>query len=310
MRIMSWNCLGMGAAKQTLLTNYIAGQAIDFVFLQEGEATFSNATTIVTSEGHNHGSMLLFGRQDKATEFIEAASSNAFGIGPMGGVGRTANYNIVGDKTAYTDLDDSLVDYLKNDSILTWIKKPAQNFVNGKRVNKKKLSLRRGKFEGAGQPDVKKMINDDLLGPVQSRMNMLGHRRPKAVKIHANGMTVHYWHAPLGSDTKLSSIGFTSYNAIRQEGSGGELAVAANIVFAKHLGVDTQFPTNTILLGDLNITRTAVEDIYKTSNVLSSADGWCHIIAHSGVTLNQITNALDQTALGYSDHAPIVCDVS
>lgn len=307
---MTWNCLGMGADKQTLLNNYIAAQGIDLVFLQEGEATFSNDTTIVTNEGHSHGSLLMFDRSDTAMEFIAAASGNAFGIGPTGGVGRSANYNVVGDKAIYTDLSDTLVDYLGNETIKNWIKQPAQNFVGGKRIDGKKLTVRRGRFEGAGQPDMKKKIDAQLLEPVQKRINMLGHRRPKAVKINANSWKIHYWHAPLGSDTKLGSVGFSSYNGIRQEGSGGELAVAANILFAKHLGVDTQFPTNTILLGDLNITRTAVEDIYKTSNVLSSSDGWCHVIAHSGVTLTQRTNTLDQTALGYSDHAPIVCDVA
>ena len=99
---------------------------------------------------------------------------------------------------------------------------------------------------------------------------------------------------------------------IAGEGSGGELAVAANLLFMKFVAVSKKFPVRTLLIGDLNITPKAVEHIYG-DEFLSSEDGWCHAVAPAGTALtllagsNQLTNA---KSLGGSDHAPIVFDVA
>jgi hypothetical protein len=64
----------------------------------------------------------------------------------------------------------------------------------------------------------------------------------------------------------------------------------------------------TLLVGDLNIKADAVKSIYRTDNVLSSADGSCHAIAGSMLPLTaEVTNLSTLAgALGDSDHSPIV----
>ena len=84
--------------------------------------------------------------------------------------------------------------------------------------------------------------------------------------------------------------------------------MAASLLFSKHLGITADFPADTILVGDLNIKTDAVKSIYKTNNVLSSADGWCHAIAGSALALTAEVTDLSSVAgtLGESDHSPIV----
>lgn len=86
--------------------------------------------------------------------------------------------------------------------------------------------------------------------------------------------------------------------------------MAANILFAKHLGAEGAFPGNTILLGDLNINSKAAKAIYGTTNVVSSDDGWCPASANINLPLTAEVTTLDQVVLGYSDHSPIVFTIA
>ena len=308
MRLMTWNCRGMDSGKQSKLATYLTTKSVDLAILQEGDSGFHNAESEQTGEGVY--STLLFDRSSTALDLVAAASSSDFGLAPSSGVSRAGYYNITGT-LAFTGVTDvSSVDYLKNAEIKKWILTPAQACVDGKRIDGKKLSVRRGKLEGGGDKNWKALVDEQMLVPVQRRMNMLGHRRPKAIDVTYSGksLRIYYWHAPLGQDTKLNNVGFGAFNALAGEGCGGELAVAASLLFSKHLGITADFPADTILVGDLNIKSDAVKSIYKTNNVLSSADGWCHAIAGSALALTAEVTDLSTVAgaLGDSDHSPIV----
>lgn len=306
---MTWNCHGMDLAKRALLASYVTTQSIDIVFLQEGDSGFTNALSETTGDGVYNS--ILFNRSSKAVELVAAISSSNFGLAPASGVSRAGYYNITGSLAFTRVLDVTCVDYLSNDEILKWVLVPAQACVDGKRIDNKKLSVRRGSLEGGGDKNFKAKVEEEVLQPVQRRLNVLGHRRPKGVDVTYGTSTlrIYYWHAPLGTETKLSQVGFGSSSTIAGEGCNGETAIAASLLFAKHLGITTDFPANTILLGDLNITADAVKEIYKTNNVLSSADRWCHAIANSALPLTLELNnlsSLTSGTLGVSDHSPIV----
>lgn len=305
---MSWNSLGMAGAKRDLLRAYKVDRQIDLIFLQEGDAGFDNAR----SEANTCSSLMFFDRSSMAVDIVAALSSNEFGLGPTGGVNRFAYYNIIAKPADYADVADAACsDYLSNQVIKEWILAPAQATVSGKRINEKKVTMRRGAVEGSGDPNYRAALVEEVLNPVQRRMNMLGHRRPMAVDLKARMLRIYYWHAPLGSETKLSEIGFSgSHLGVAKDGCGGELAVAANILFAKHLRAEGAFPDHTILLGDLNINAKAAQAIYHTTNVVSSSDGWCHAIANTNLPLTAEVTDLDQGALGYSDHSPIVFTIA
>jgi hypothetical protein len=100
-RIMTWNCLGMDAPlKRQLLLNYVTTNNIDFVFLQEGSSTYTNAVTEANSQGS-----ILFPDADcappsKDKQVVNLAFANDSMFGPSvsgaGGVSRAAYYNAVG----------------------------------------------------------------------------------------------------------------------------------------------------------------------------------------------------------------------
>jgi hypothetical protein len=292
----------MDGAKQVLLNTYKTTKGIDYIFLQEGDAGFDHAQP----ETNGAGSFLAFDRSSKPLELVAALSSSGIGIGPNGGVGRSAYYNVVGAAAGYHDAATS--DYMSDLTIKDWILKPADMTRFPPTYSKyagQAITIRRGVVQG--DQHFKQALVEMSLEKVQKRLNLLGHRRPKAVDLTGRILRIYYWHAPLGTDTTLSAVGFgTSHLAVAADGCNGELAVAANILFAKHIRADATFPANTILVGDLNINNKAAQAIYHTTNVISSADGWCHAIAHTSLPLTAEVTTLDQTALGYSDHAPIV----
>lgn len=296
--------------KQQLLAAYKTSEGIDIIFLQEGAKGFDNDED--ESYGGGSGFMLMGGHN--AEEALKAAFKDAVMIWSVGGVSRSAYYNVVAAGGVFAKLDELLVmSYTSTQGVEDWIKKPVKDtllrrdLLSGKKlVYTKGVGRQRSGFENGGNQKVKDIIDKYIVRPTQTRVNLLGYRRPKAVTVNGGATRIYYWHAPLGHEMTLDSVGFGAYQAIRGEGSGGEVAVAANILFAMHLGITAAFPVDTILVGDLNISAAAVADIYKTTNVLSSADGWCHAIAHPSLPLTLVSSTLDQTALGYSDHAPIV----
>ena len=315
-RIMTWNCLGMdNQLKRTLLTNYVKANSIDFVFLQEGSSDFTNAVTEANSQGSilfpsAHCSSLS---ADK--KIVDLAFSNDSFLGPsinaMGGVSRAAFYNTLGPPAPSEKIHVS-ADYVSNPAVQKWVFKPADN-----------ASIRRNANGGAkmvGGTSKRPVITDRewcdrvITSPIQLRANLMGQRRPKVITLEKSGkqIRIYYWHAPLGSTCTLSSVGLKTGNEnIIGEGSGGELAVAANLLFKKFLGEDEDFPSDTLLVGDLNITGKAVDHIYRCKRV-SSEEGWCHGIAPPGATLTLLADSntmISADALGGSDHAPVVFDV-
>jgi hypothetical protein len=307
MRFMTWNSLGMGADKQALLRIYKASNSIDFIFLQEGDAGFDNAKT----ESNSCPTMMFFDRSSSAIEVVAALSSSEIGIGPASGVSRAAYYNIVAT-AAYADVAEAAcTHYLAKQTIKDWILTPAQAVVGGKPIKGRKVRLRRGSVDGAGDKNFKAELVKQILDPVQKRLNLLGHRRPKAIALTARTLRIYYWHAPLGRDTTLAEVGFgPTYSGLAADGCGGELAVAANILFAKHLGATGAFPDDTILVGDLNINNKAAKAIYSTNNVITSHDGWCHAIANANLPLTAEVTQLVEDDLGQSDHSPIVFTIA
>ena len=312
-KIMTWNCLGMeDVAKRALLNAYKAAEGIDIVFLQEGSSTFDNAK----DEGFGGTGVYLVPGADSAEKLIELA----FGLGmtstiaPMGGVARKAYYNVVAGHGVFTAKADSPdgADYLSKADMKSYLKKPAEDaLLKRDRRGKKLIELRVGRSRttivNGGSREMQDILRDNVVGPIQKRVNLMGHRRPKLVELTGRAQKVYHWHAPLGGDVKLKDVGFLTGNeGITDQGSGGELAVAANILFAKFLNVSAQFPANTILVGDLNITQRAVKHIYNTTNVVSSDDGLCHALAHSSIPLTSVTTTLDAARMGVSDHDPIV----
>jgi hypothetical protein len=320
MKIMTWNCLGMtDHTKRQKLSTYMTTETIALVFLQEGDQNFDNAET----EAYSGPSVLLLGGADTTEKAILTAFNADFGVSSVGGVSRSAYYNIVADtnvvdfaKLAETGkVGVGGVDYLRNDAIKDYVLEPAKTALAKREMGGKHLLVfesgrSRSGFKDAGKYETKERIQKLIRDPVQHRMNLMGHRRPKAITINGTNpaLTIYYWHAPLGQDLKLEDVGFEAYKAIRNEGCNGEVAIAANILFAKHLGVPTTgFPDNVILVGDLNISSAAVEKIYDTDNILTSnPDGWCHAVAGKSPTLTLVSDTLDQLRLGYSDHAPVV----
>jgi hypothetical protein len=293
----------MGAFKQAMLANYMATRNIDVAFLQEGESTYANPLA-ETYGGASNTIILDTDSADRALKIVSRLNpGTSIVLAPAGGVGRAGYYNVVvpGALPVAPLGDGVAVDYLSNAAIKEWVLKPADR----DRVDSKKIVYaRRGGIEGAGDKNFKKQLNETIMEPVTRRMNMMGHRRPKAVQI---GVTrIYHWHAPLGGSTTLSGLGYGAYSAIANEGSGGQLAVAANILFSKFLGITAAFPGNTILVGDLNISAGGVREIYKTANFITSNDGLCHAIADPSLPLTSEVTTLDQFALGVSDHAPIV----
>jgi hypothetical protein len=293
----------MGAFKQAMLANYMNMRNIDVAFLQEGESTYVNPLS-ETYGGSTNVILLDVDSSDRALKIVSRLNPGDSPVfAPVGGVNRAGYYNVVVPGALAVALlgDGVAVDYLANPAIRDWILTPA----NRERVDKKKIVFaRRGAIEGAGDKNFKRQLNETIMEPVTRRMNMMGQRRPKAAQV--GGVTIYHWHAPLGGAATLSGVGYTAYSAIANEGSGGQLAVAGNILFSKFLGITAAFPANTILLGDLNISAAAVREIYKTANFITSHDGLCHAIADPSMPLTPEVTTLDQFALGVSDHAPIV----
>lgn len=317
MRLMTWNCLGMtDAIKQAKLRAYLTAQNIDMAFLQEGGSAFDEAE----SEANTLSSTYMVPGANETERLIEYAfGSNASGVSmvhSMAGVSRAAYYNIVTEATTmatFAKAAPNEPDFINEQRLTDWIKEPASSSLLRRDAGGKLFEVqnsRRGGLKNSGSPRVKDALSKHILKPVQSRVNMMGHRRPKFVTI--GGLKIYYWHAPLGGGTDLNTLGFQDIAPYAGSGSGGPLAVTANVVFSRFLkDKSSAFPADTILLGDLNVSNEdgAIQAIYKTDNVISSHDGLCHVVAGDNLALTSIINTLDQGALGISDHDPIVFDV-
>jgi hypothetical protein len=307
MRIMTWNSLGMESAKQGMLKTFIASQTIDYTFIQEGDPGFDN----VEFETGLWRSTLVFDDSDDAMKLLKrCAPSSTLQMGPLGGVGRAQVYNVVG--AGFSKVGDAAaLDYLGSANIKRWLTNPAKYYIDHKReatIAGKPIWTPHKLFlpNGTGDRNFREGLDANIVRPVQTRVNMLGHRRPKAINIAAPALRIYYWHAPLGPGEKLEKMGLKNYADLSNDGCGGTIAVLANILFSRYIGAETKFPDNTILLGDLNINEKAVKKIYSTANVITSHDGWCHAIADSSLPLTTEVTTLDESVLGHSDHAPIV----
>ncbi|WP_431282465.1 hypothetical protein ACQW02_24150 [Humitalea sp. 24SJ18S-53] len=304
--------------KRARLETYKTANAINYAFLQEGSKNY----TAAESEKNTYASMLLVDADAALGSANKKVLRTAFGegnfLGPAvtggGGVGRGAYYNVLTAPLGilpYPPGETADLNYAFNPDVREWV------FAPGKHASIIRGS--KGKLLGgtANRPVITDRIlcEEKLTGPIQRRADLLAHRRPKMVRV-ADGLaqvTIYHWHAPLGGDTTLTRLGLATGNeGIAGEGSGGEVAVAANLLFKKFLCGAGPFPARTLLVGDLNISPAAVAHIYG-GVALGSEDGWCHVIGPPGATLtllpgsNTMANAL---ALGGSDHAPIVCDVT
>jgi len=338
-RLMAWNCLGMvDVAKQKLLTDYIRDLKIDLVILQEGSQNYDNAV----SEMSATNAYIMSGTKtaDKALRcaFKKGEWSSAEGTGlaplltPMGGVSRSAYYNIVDNPAQPQAIDGPRdLDYFSESRIEEYLLAPIKSALRPPLRGQVKLEFtesgRRPGFANSGNKQVRDRLENDIVKPTQKRINLVGYRRPKALTLTAapgGALTVYFWHAPLGRELTLGEVGLGGLNELATEvdAGGGQVALAANRLFAKYLGVDTAtpFPARTVLLGDLNITRKAVKAIYHVRKyatvggrrglrMVSSDDGWCHAVVGDGMQLNAVVTKLDQSKLGYSDHDPIVFDI-
>jgi hypothetical protein len=332
---MAWNCLGMeDAGKRTLLQNYIAANNIDLVVLQEGsqgfvgavsEATYAPAYLLDATSTEDKVLSCAF----KKGDFAPANAGLCLPmLTSMGGVSRSAYYNVVPNAAhpvgATLPLD---VDYFAEPRIKKYIQAPVQAALKSVKstANLEFKTKGRAGFVNSGDKAVRDRIENYIVKPVQKRINLTGYRRPKVLRIPAwgggAGLTIYFWHAPLGRELTLGEVGLSGSDELAAEvdAGGGQVALAANRLFAKYLGIDTAtpFPARTVLMGDLNISRKAVKLIYNVHKyatvvgvrglrMVSSADGWCHAVVGDGMLLNALVTRLDVAALGHSDHDPIV----
>jgi hypothetical protein len=336
---MTWNCLGMtDVAKQKLLKDYVRALNIDLVILQEGSQNYDNAVSEMSAT--NAYIMSGTGSADKALRcaFKKGEWSSAQGtlclpvLAPMGGVSRSAYYNVVNNPVQPQVIDDPRdLDYFSEPRIEEYLLAPVKSALQRPLKGQVKLEFtdsgRRSGFANSGNRQVRDRLDNDIVKPTQKRINLVGYRRPKVFTLPAapgGALTVYFWHAPLGRELTLGEAGLGGSDELATEvdAGGGHVALAANRLFAKYLGVDatTPFPARTVLLGDLNITRKAVKRIYHVRKysdlggrrglrMVSSDDGWCHAVVGDGMQLNAVVTKLDPSKLGYSDHDPIVFDI-
>lgn len=177
-RVMTWNCHGMGAFKQAMLTNYMTNRHIDVAFLQEGESTYVNPLA-ETYGGASNTIILDTDSSDRALKIVSRLNpGDSIVLAPAGGVGRAGYYNVVIPGALPIALlgDGVAVDYLANPAIKEWVLRPADR----ERVDSKKIVFtRRGGIEG--DKNFRSKLSETIMEPVTRRMNMMGHRRPKAL---------------------------------------------------------------------------------------------------------------------------------
>jgi hypothetical protein len=342
---MTWNCRGIADAnKFGQLTAYRTAKAIDTVFLQEGgdEHDSPNAGgTRVTSFDEQHGgrfggisNTFAFGNATRTEQALRAAFQRQDYTG-IGSDGSNKKYTIV-SPAAVAALAPTTPDYANDADISTFVLAPATAWLSftpppdplthkRKRANSLDIRPSRAGYELVVGGDLtKEAAKSQVHGPTANRINLLPRRRPRCVVMQINGANydVYFWHAPLGGSATLESLNLTpAYTPCKGHASGGDVALIVNILFARYLQIGAAFPANVLLVGDLNIDATAVQAIYRTNNILSSRDGWCHAIAAHGVAMNQrfagefAPNGADYECNvgGYdlltSDHAPVIFDI-
>lgn len=353
-RFMTWNCRGIAdVEKFNQICAYRAEKGINTVFLQEGGNNYDGLITQagnvrVSSFDEKHGGLFSatsntfeFSGDTRTEQALQASFDNHNFTG-FGADGSNKQYTII-DDAANLQLIPLTPPYAADNNLHDFIVKPADDWLQQmpeppepvadvttkkrKRANSLAVTRkRRGVGFGllaAGRISTY-VAKTELHGPAEKRIHQLARRRPRKVVIPINGVNfnVYFWHASLGSDTTLETLELTpEYTPCKGHASGGDLALIVNIMFAKYLGITAAFPANTLLIGDLNIDNTAVQEIYHTDNVLSSLDGWCHVIAPAGVNLQQqFSGEFIKAGDNYncnvggfnlmvSDHAPVVFDI-
>jgi len=345
-RLMTWNCQGLDtAAKFDAIQRYRAAKAISTVFLQEGSAAYDNPNSNgvrIDSCDEKHGGDFspisnTFALQNgtRTEQVVRAAFGNRADYTGIGSDGSNKKYTLINPTT-----DPALVpttpDYVTSNELRTFIMQPAVDWVAAqpppplvtgakrKRANSLDVRTARAGYEIVVGGDLQKQtVTTQTHGPTEKRINLISRRRPRRVAMQIQGapFDVYFWHAPLGNQAQLGPYGLLpAYTPCAGHASGGDLAIIANILFAEYIGVTNAFPANTLLVGDLNIDNTAVQYIYKTARVVSSLDGWCHVIAPGNVALaqrfagdfSQLGGKYDCNVVGYdmdSDHAPVIVDV-
>ena len=356
-RLMTWNCQGLdGAAKFNALMRYRTHRNIDTVFIQEGSDAYDNPNNNnnarVASCDEQHGGRFsnvsnVFDLCDPAPSHVitrvEEVTISAFGNvrqrHGLGADGSNKKYTLINPSTSAALVPET-PDYSTRPTMRTFIMQPATDWVTAqpspvqvaapgcgaKRKRADSLSTRSTKrgiqlvLEGDLTKDT---VKQKTHGPTELRINLISRRRPRQVTMTIQGapFDIYFWHAPLGNQAQLGAYDLLpAYAACQGHASGGDLATIANILFAEYLDIKAAFPSNTLLVGDLNIDNVAVQHIYHTTNVISSLDGWCHVVAPEGLALAQqfvgdfvyAGGRFPCQVLGIdmdSDHAPVIVDV-
>lgn len=341
-RIMTWNCRGAeDRDKWDQILNYKTAKAIDCVFLQEGTSLYVNNDNIFAyDEKHDAVDVSNTYNFDDTGRTGQAlyAAFNRQDYSGVTGDGQNKIYSVI-LPVGSGDPNPSTPDYAIDHNVSGFITRPIDDMftaqaaaaaLGGKRKREEvQIDVSRGRRGGwqiANAAGLREAIQTRLKEPAERRINLLGRRRPRKVVIPIGGANynVYFWHSPLGNVT-LEHYGLErTYPGIKGNASGGDLALVVNILFANYLGIDAAFPADTLLLGDLNINATAAKKIYKTDNVLSSLDGWCHAIAPATDDLAQqfagdfVRSGSDYKTAGalaaiypklVSDHAPVIFDI-
>ena len=293
----------------------MATNGVVHVFLQEGSVSFTNAVT----EANSNPSMLypsnsaLISDNKKIAEL--AFASDAFmGVSRVtgnGGVSRAAFYNTIGTP-ALSATDHVTDDYAIYPVVRDWVFEPA-NKADTIRYNDKKL------LGGTSRRLLTHVETCDyfVTKPIQARANLVAQRRPEDCasyrRHHRAAIHGALLARPAGRCDHAGRRGpVERQRNDRRSGRGGRRTCRRSriLLFSKFIRGNGAFPNLTLLIGDLNITGTAVDHIYGGTRQ-TSEEGWCHIVAPASATLTLIdnSNAL-ATALGGSDHAPVVCDVT
>jgi hypothetical protein len=345
-RLMTWNCQGLDdAAKFDAIKRYRAAKNINTIFIQEGSDAYddpnSNNVRIESCDekhGGNHSAssnIFALGNATKAEKVVRAAFGNRADYSGIGSDGTNKKYIFI-NPTTDPVLVPTTPDYAASNEVRTFIMQPAvdwvakqpspQNVVGSKRARSNSLDTKqvRAGYEIVVGGDLnRETVKRQTHGPTELRINLISRRRPRRVTMQIQGAAfdVYFWHAPLGNQAQLGPYGLLpAYTPCAGHASGGDLATIANILFAEYIGTTNAFPANTLLVGDLNIDSIAAQHIYKTASIVSSLDGWCHVIAPGNVAIQQqfagdfakAGGKYKCNVAGYdmdSDHAPVIVDV-
>jgi len=334
-KVLVWNTRGDAQNQHTWITTWAAATVpyttLDWaIFVESGTGSHHTGSSVVPESGGRGLNLAALGLVDP----YFTACATLLGltqIAANAGVGQLRNSEItspVGTAIPAT----SVVSFEENMEIAKWALRPLEPFIDmtayapalpggggrapSKPVRKKAAAspYASKKLAWLLRPVTFNQSKGAITNEIQSRVNLLGHRRPHVMT--SNGIDIYFWHAPQGSTGSLAVVGLDD-TIPQSQGSGGTLPIAANQLLSMYLGIQTwdvansrwqrgAFPGTVVVAGDLNVKAAGIRTIYGNPSVASSADELCHAVWAAGAAMNSHTNTDATTAVPQiSDHDPV-----